>query len=554
MDVKAEQDWEEANKYQHIKRGAIVVPEDKSDFADDKVHFSFRKLWAFTGPGFLMSIAYLDPGNLESDLQAGAVAGYQLLWVLFWSTVGGLFLQLLSARLAVVTGLNLAQMCRQQYSKPVRTAVWLMMELAIVAADIQEVIGSAIAIDILSGGRVPLWAGSVITAVDTFLFLFLEQYGLRKLEAFFAALITTMSITFGYMYVVSAPPQDKVLYGLAVPGCDSDAFEQAIGLVGAIIMPHNLYLHSALVLSRDVDVSSKKKIKEANFYYALEGSIALGVSFLINLFVVAVFANAFFGKKVVMDGGEIDAGDIDLLNAGEALYHRYGVAIKYIWAIGLLAAGQSSTMTGTYAGQFVMEGFIRIRIAPWKRVTLTRAVAMGPTVLVAIFANKNVLNTMNESLNVLQSVQLPFALLPVLHFTSIPGLMSHFVNGKLIQVIGWLLSLTIIGINVYLIFSTVQELPSRWWIDLIVAVLSILYFSFVAYLTFGPLLPMGSMTNMYKSRLDKRANVTQLDTVQSNEDGDETFYGDREDEPLFTNTAAADDVGWTSPTLQRKRG
>jgi NRAMP (natural resistance-associated macrophage protein)-like metal ion transporter len=215
--------------------------------------FSFRKLWAFTGPGFLMSIAYLDPGNIESDLQAGAVAEYKLLWVLMWSTFMGLILQVLSARLGVVTGRHLAEVCHDQYPLVPRIFLWLCMELAIIGSDIQEVIGSALAIHIISQRTIPLWEGCLITAVDTFTFLFLESYGLRYLEGFFGVLIAIMCGMFGWMYVYAQPAQAAVVEGIFVPwcqNCSSGAVEQGLGIVGAVIMPHNLYLHSGLVLVR----------------------------------------------------------------------------------------------------------------------------------------------------------------------------------------------------------------------------------------------------------------------------------------------------------------
>ncbi|XP_043766002.1 natural resistance-associated macrophage protein 1 isoform X4 [Cervus elaphus] len=259
--------------------------------------FSLRKLWAFTGPGFLMSIAFLDPGNIESDLQAGAVAGFKLLWVLLWATVLGLLCQRLAARLGVVTGKDLGEVCHLYYPKVPRILLWLTIELAIVGSDMQEVIGTAIAFSLLSAGRIPLWGGVLITIVDTFFFLFLDNYGLRKLEAFFGFLITIMALTFGYEYVVARPAQGALLQGLFLPscaGCGQPELLQAVGIVGAIIMPHNIYLHSSLVKSREVDRSRRADIREANMYFLIEATIALSVSFLINLFVMAVFGQAFY--------------------------------------------------------------------------------------------------------------------------------------------------------------------------------------------------------------------------------------------------------------------
>lgn len=259
--------------------------------------FSLRKLWAFTGPGFLMSIAFLDPGNIESDLQAGAVAEFKLLWVLLWATVLGLLCQRLAARLGVVTGKDLGEICHLYYPKVPRILLWLTIELAIVGSDMQEVIGTAISFNLLSAGRIPLWGGVLITIVDTFFFLFLDNYGLRKLEAFFGFLITIMALTFGYEYVVARPSQGALLKGLflpSCPGCGQPELLQAVGIVGAIIMPHNIYLHSALVKSREVDRTRRGDVREANMYFLTEATIALFVSFIINLFVMAVFGQAFY--------------------------------------------------------------------------------------------------------------------------------------------------------------------------------------------------------------------------------------------------------------------
>ncbi|XP_021256184.1 natural resistance-associated macrophage protein 1 isoform X7 [Numida meleagris] len=262
--------------------------------------FSFRKLWAFTGPGFLMSIAYLDPGNVESDLQCGAVAGFKLLWVLLWATVLGLLCQRLAIRLGVVTGKDLAEICFLYYPRVPRVLLWLMMEIAIIGSDMQEVIGTAIAFSLLSAGRIPLWGGVLITITDTLFFLFLDKYGLRKLEAFFGLLITIMALTFGYEYVVVRPTQTEVLKGIFLPyclGCGQEELLQAVGIVGAIIMPHNIFLHSSLVKTRAIDRSKKEEVQEANKYFLTESCLALFVSFLINLFVMAVFGEAFYHQR-----------------------------------------------------------------------------------------------------------------------------------------------------------------------------------------------------------------------------------------------------------------
>ncbi|XP_062566389.1 metal transporter nramp1 homolog [Saccostrea cucullata] len=456
-----------------IAAGQVRVPKSTGQA------FSFRKLWAYTGPGFLMSIAYLDPGNIESDLQAGAIAKYKLLWVLMWSTVLGLMLQLLAARLGCVTGMNLADVCRQEYPRIPRYILWLMMEIAIIGSDIQEVIGSSIAINLLSNKLIPIWAGVLITGADTFTFLFLEQFGLRKLEAFFCSLITIMAGAFLYIYIRIKPDQGDILIGLWFPwcqDCNKDAIQQLVGIVGAVIMPHNIYLHSSLVLSRIIDRTDRIEIKESIKYNSIESAIALFVSLLVNLFVVSVFAAAFSEPKY--------ADTASLKVAGDWLYENYGLAMKIVWGVGILAAGQSSTMTGTYAGQFVMEGFIQIKWAKWKRVLLTRSIAMGPTIAVALLAT-NDLDMMNNWLNVLQSVQLPFALLPVLHFTSSERIMKEFKNGKAMKAIVWLLAVLVMGINFFLVIVFVGS-DQAWYTYLVTSVILIIYSLFVAYIALGP--------------------------------------------------------------------
>ncbi|XP_044850960.1 natural resistance-associated macrophage protein 2 isoform X1 [Mauremys mutica] len=484
--------------------------DEKIPIPEDEKHpwFSFRKLWAFTGPGFLMSIAYLDPGNIESDLQSGAVAGFKLLWVLLLATIIGLLLQRLAARLGVVTGLHLAEMCNRQYQKVPRIILWLMIELAIIGSDMQEVIGSAIAINLLSVGKVPLWGGVLITIADTFMFLFLDKYGLRKLEAFFGFLITIMALTFGYEYVTVKPDQGKLLKGMFMPYCDNcgtPQLEQAVGIVGAVIMPHNMYLHSALVKSRQVNRADKREVQEANKYFFIESCIALFISFLINVFVVSVFAEAFFGKtneqvnKVCTNSSSPYTGlfpnnnatlEVDIYKGGVVLGCYFGPAALYIWAVGILAAGQSSTMTGTYSGQFVMEGFLNLKWSRFARVILTRSIAITPTLLVAIFQDVEHLTGMNDFLNVLQSLQLPFALIPVLTFTSLHPVMNDFANGLGWKIAGGVLILIVCSINMYFVVVYVTAL-GHLALYVVAAIVCVAYLCFVAYLSWLCLIALG---------------------------------------------------------------
>ncbi|XP_058487790.1 natural resistance-associated macrophage protein 2-like [Solea solea] len=538
--MKAEQDGDileedsteengvQRNQYSTISPPASpeVQEEPFSTYFEDKVPipesvnqvFSFRKLWAFTGPGFLMSIAYLDPGNIESDLQSGAKAGFKLLWVLLVATIIGLLLQRLAARLGVVTGMHLAEVCNRQYPTVPRIILWMMVELAIIGSDMQEVIGCAIALNLLSVGRIPLWAGVLITITDTFVFLFLDKYGLRKLEAFFGFLITVMAISFGYEYVLVKPDQGELLKGMFVPycaGCGPLQLEQAVGIVGAVIMPHNIYLHSALVKSRDIDRKNKKDVKEANKYYFIESTVALFISFLINVFVVAVFAQAFYNKTNMEVNAMCNATgsphtdlfplnngtlEVDIYKGGVVLGCFFGPAALYIWAIGILAAGQSSTMTGTYSGQFVMEGFLNLRWSRFARVLLTRSIAITPTLLVAIFQDVQHLTGMNDFLNVLQSMQLPFALIPILTFTSLTSIMNDFANGMVWKISGGIVILLVCAINMYFVVVYVTALNSVL-LYVVAALLSVAYLCFVGYLAWHCLVALGVSCLDFGSRI-----------------------------------------------------
>ncbi|CAL5385446.1 unnamed protein product [Camellia sinensis] len=441
--------------------------------------FSWKKLWLFTGPGFLMSIAFLDPGNLEGDLQAGAIAGYSLLWLLMWATGMGLLIQLLSARIGVATGRHLAELCREEYPYWAGLLLWFMAELALIGADIQEVIGSAIAIKILSNGFFPIWAGVVITASDCFIFLFLENYGVRKLEAVFAVLISTMALSFAWMFADAKPNGKELFVGLLVPKLSSKTIRQAVGVVGCVIMPHNVFLHSALVQSRKIDPKKKGHVQEALNYYSIESSVALLISFMINLFVTTVFAKGFYGSA--------EANNLGLLNAGQYLNEKYGgglFPILYIWGIGLLAAGQSSTVTGTYAGQFIMGGFINIRLEKWMRALITRSCAIVPTMIVALIFNRSEasLDVLNEWLNVLQSIQIPFALIPLLTLVAKEEVMGVFKVGPALERVAWTIAALVIVINGYLLLDFFISEVNGLVFGLIVSTGTAAYVAFIIYL------------------------------------------------------------------------
>ena len=399
-----------------------------------------------------------------------------------------------------------------------RLLLWIMVEIAIIGSDMQEVIGTAIAFYLLSNKAIPLWAGVLITVADTFTFLFLDKYGLRKLEFFFGFLITTMAITFGYEYVVVAPNQASVVEGLFIPwckGCGNKELLQAVGVIGAIIMPHNLYLHSALVKSRDVDRRRQTAIAEANLYFFIESAIALFVSFLINIFVVSVFAEGLYGKTnmevrdtcLLHNNSHADefpynneTVDADLYKGGIFLGCTFGPAAMYIWALGILAAGQSSTMTGTYAGQFAMEGFLNLRWQRWIRVLVTRSIAVVPTFLVAFFSRIEDLSGMNDLLNCLMSLMLPFALLPTIAFSSDKRIMGNFANGIVAQVIAISLAILVITVNIFFVLDYVLTVRSGISSSIAggifiaaVCLLGFLYLLFCLYLALDMLLHMEAL-------------------------------------------------------------
>ncbi|CAL8465341.1 g4876 [Coccomyxa elongata] len=394
----------------------------------------------------------------------------------------GYLMQMLAVKLGVATGLSLAQQCRKVYPVFPRYILWIMMEIAIIGSDIQEVVGSAIAVSLLTYGAVPLWAGVLITAVASFLLLLLERLGVRHLEALFAVLIGVMAVAFGVMYVLAGVPTADVIEGLLIPRLPRPALKMAVAIVGAGIMPANFYLHSALVHSRKIESGQNARKKEALAYYRIESGIALFCALLINICVVAVFARGFYGTEGI---------EIGLENAGAYLGDTFGPLMRIIWAIGLLAAGQSSTITGVYTGQFVMSGFLDLRISQWKRISITRSVALVPTLLVSLLYRQpggTELDILNEWLNVLQSVQIPFALLPLLMLTSSEAVMgSCFANRVSMKAAAWAIAAAILAINGSLLYDFgVKELPTHWAARMGFLAAVLFYVGLVVYFAVGP--------------------------------------------------------------------
>mmetsp|Transcript_101377 Transcript_101377/g.295330 ORF Transcript_101377/g.295330 Transcript_101377/m.295330 type:complete len:548 (-) Transcript_101377:78-1721(-) len=398
-----------------------------------------RQLIEFTGPGWLMSVAYIDPGNLEADLQCGAQFGYGLLWALLYATTMGLGMQLVAARLGCATRRHLAEHCQEHYPWKMRIFLWVMTEFAIIGSDIQEVIGCSIGIRLLFGLPIPL--GVVVTAIAAFGFLFLERLGARPLELFFVSLIFVLALSMGGLFAVIKPDPAEMLEGLVLPRMPPSAVKQVVGMLGCVIMPHNLFLHSALVQSRVILPG-----EEANavFFFAIESSVAIFTSLLINMSVVAVFAKGFFGSPA--------AAVLGLGSAGHYLGDQYGGYMRIIWGLGLCAAGQSSTMTGAYAGQWVMQGYLQLQVKSWKRAIITRSMALCPTLLVAFcFGGGNGgLDAFNEYLNLLQAIVLPFAVVPLLTFVGNRTIMGSLVLSPVSLASGWIAACLIMAANIYM--------------------------------------------------------------------------------------------------------
>ncbi|XP_042490123.1 metal transporter Nramp5-like [Macadamia integrifolia] len=406
----------------------------------------WRKFLAFVGPGFLVSLAYLDPGNLETDLQAGANHRYELLWIILIGLIFALIIQSLAANLGVSTGKHLAELCKLEYPKFVKYCLWLLAEVAVIAADIPEVIGTAFALNILL--HIPVWTGVLITGLSTLLLLGLQRYGVRKLEMLIALLVFVMAACyFGELSYVK-PSASKMLEGMFIPKLSGPgATADSIALLGALVMPHNLFLHSALVLSRKIP-PSVRGINDACRFFLIESGFALFVAFLINVAVVSVSGTVCFADDLSSEN--IDrCNDLTLNSASFLLKNVLGKSSSTVYAIALLASGQSSTITGTYAGQFIMQGFLDLKMKKWTRNLMTRMIAITPSLIVSIIGGSSGAGRLIIISSMILSVELPFALIPLLKFSSSASKMGPHKNSIFIIVISWILGLGIIGINIY---------------------------------------------------------------------------------------------------------
>ena len=441
---------------------------------------TFRKILAFFGPAYLISVGYMDPGNWATDIAGGSQFGYALLWVLLMSNMMALLLQSLSARLGIVTQRDLAQASRETYSKPVNYILYFLAEIAIAACDLAEVLGMAIGINLLFD--IPLITAVWITVLDTFLLLFLINKGIRKMEAFIIVLVAIIGISFIFQMIFAQPEMSKVVYGLIPSMPNSAALYIAIGIIGATVMPHNLYLHSSLVQTRKFD-RSVAGIKQALKYNFIDSTIALNLAFFVNA-AILILAAATFYKNGMFEVAEIQ-------DAHQFLAPILGTKwAPILFAVALIAAGQSSTITGTLAGQIVMEGYLNLRIQPWVRRIVTRLIAIVPAVIVISIFGESVTGKLLILSQVILSLQLGFAIIPLIHFVSDKSKMKGFHISKLTQIGSWIVALIIVSLNVKLVYNEIvgwletSENPIVLWLT--VVPLAIGFLILLLFIVFKP--------------------------------------------------------------------
>jgi manganese transport protein len=412
---------------------------------------NWRKIFAFFGPAYLVSVGYMDPGNWATDIAGGSEFGYKLIWVLLMSNLMALVLQSLSARLGIVQGRDLAQCNREMYPKGINFVLYILAELAIAACDLAEVLGMAIGLNLLLG--IPLLYGVLFTLLDTFLLLYLQRLGMRKLEAFIITLISIIGLCFLTEMFFAKPSVPGIISGFlpSLPG--PGALYIAIGIIGATVMPHNLYLHSALVQTRKVgrDVPSLKKAIKLN---TIDSAIALNLAFFVNAAILILAAATFFRSGM--------HGVASLQDAHRLLAPLLGNKwAAHLFAIALIAAGQSSTVTGTLAGQIVMEGYLRLRLNAWLRRLITRVLAIVPAVLVIVIAGDAEAEGLLVLSQVVLSMQLAFAVIPLIHFVSNKKDMGVFAIRPLVQAVAWLIAAVIVYLNLKLVIQTAMDWDTK---------------------------------------------------------------------------------------------
>jgi len=406
----------------------------------------WRRLLAFVGPAYMVSVGYMDPGNWATDIAGGSQFGYTLLWVLVVSSALAVLLQTLSARLGLVTGRNLAQACRDEYPPAVRYALFVLTEIAITATDLAEALGSAIGLNLLLG--IPILWAVLITASDVLLLLVIQRFGIRKMEAIIVMLISIIGICFIIEIFLSRPEWAGVLGGLRPGPLTRDQLYVTLGILGATVMPHNLYLHSSLVQSRDVP-RGREGVAQACRFNLVDSGVALGGAMLVNAAILITAAAAFWARGVQVT---------ELQQAHGLLENLMGSQVAPVaFALALLASGQSATVTGTLAGQITMEGFLQFRIRPWLRRLSTRLAAIVPAALVILFVGEGGVYRLLIFSQVVLSLQLPFAVVPLIRFTGSRRKMGPFASRLPLQATAWLVAVAVLGLNIWLVCSQVGD-------------------------------------------------------------------------------------------------
>jgi manganese transport protein len=441
----------------------------------------WRRLFAFIGPAYLVSVGYMDPGNWATDLQGGAAFGFQLIWILLLSNIMAILLQSLSARLGIVRRLDLAQVNRETYPKFVNFCLYLLAELAIAATDLAEVLGMAIGIKLLTG--LPLMYGTIITVTDTFLFMLLQRYGIRKMEAFIFVLVATIGGSFLAEMIIAKPDLIGAAKGLVPSALSPAALYIAVGMIGATVMPHNLYLHSALVQTRKIERTSAG-IKKSLWYNFIDSAIALNAAFFVNAAILILAATAFYqtGNQSIAKIEEAHALLEPLLGSKLA---------PILFAVALIAAGQSSTVTGTLSGQIVMEGYLNLRLNPWIRRLLTRLVAIVPAVLVIGLMGEGRVDELLVFSQVILSLQLGFAVIPLIHFVSDKSTMGEFAIKSWVKISAWLVASILVYLNANLVFDFAKAFlfgPTPLFIKLLLVLCILFFFALLLYIIIFPMI------------------------------------------------------------------
>ena len=441
-----------------------------------------RKLLAFIGPAYLVSVGYMDPGNWATDIAGGSQFGYQLIWVLLMSNLIAQLLQALCIRLGLVRGRDLAQASREIFPQPVNIFLYILAEIAIAACDLAEVLGMAIGMQLLF--HIPLLWGVLICILDTFLVLVLLRYGIRKLEAFIISLIAIIGMAFFAQMVLAAPSLSEVAVGFIPSIPNSTALYIAIGIIGATVMPHNLYLHSSLVQTRKFERTTSE-IKKAFRFNLIDSTIALNLAFFVNAAILILAGSTFYKHGLYQVS--------DIQDAHRLLEPLLGSKMApVLFAIALLCSGQSSTITGTLAGQIVMEGYLNFRIQPWLRRLITRSLAVIPALITIYIFGESATGELLVLSQVILSLQLGFAIIPLIHFVSDKSKMKEFVIKPYIKVLSWLSAIIIISLNVKLVIQQLSswslQYPNAIWLNFIVYPIVVLAGIILLYITIMPLI------------------------------------------------------------------